>query len=262
MNLEGYNYTVKEFFQRLKTVPEKFGLIKIEKSDINFYTENVPSFVKDFLGQGIDMNPRPEKKDYNSSKTQDWQRYIESYCKLVWLAKEYLTVGKFRNPMCVHFNQKKQKWEIHPGGSRQCIHYFFGPETETFIGINNGIAATFVKTYENQQEFDLDFKKPHKNYSFVFCKDYNTVIPHVHFETHIIDKNVVKKHQQLKNFYNTVEIIGNFDTAQWNIPSVKNPVGRKKITVTDPTELNIAKALILAPSFYNIEAYGVKIEPA
>lgn len=258
------DYDLKDFFSRIKDTKEDFGIFELNKSDLEYYNLDVfKKHVINFFSYGIYQDPcvkinSPE--DYKTQTVIDWAKNIETYCKYVWLTREYLNHSKFDNLMGAHWNPSTNKWCVHPGLSRKLVYYLFGPEQSEFIGFNTNKKAKKInlkKKYSSVEDFDKDFS----NYIFSFTSDYQTIIPHVHFNTHdYILENVIQYHKKMKDFYLNTKIIANFDLKKWNLPVPNKNKNTVKITLNLVNDENQLKAFMLMPSFKKFNNYGVKIE--
>jgi len=258
------NLTTEDFFIRLKSTNEDFGIFKVKKTNLDYHEfDFFKNYVINFLTYGIYDDPYikiNDPKEYNTKKVINWTRNIENYCKYVWLTHEYLNHNKFNNYMGIHWDPLIDKWKIHPGGSRKLVHYFFGPEKSKFIGFNtNNKGKKFIlqKKYTSIKEFEMDFT----GYSISFTADHNTIVPHVHFENHnYIVNHVIQYHKKIKNFYLNTNIIANFNIDNWAITNSSSKKNTVKVVLEEVNNENILKAFMLLPNFKNFNNYGVKIE--
>lgn len=253
--------SVPDFFKHAQRRGEMLGLLTLKKSDLLFVESHASLMIKNFFETGRDRDPNiiiNDVADYHTERVRDWQKYVETYCKYVWLLREYILNGGFNNYMGVHWNPEAKKWNIHPGGSRQIIHFLFGPDEEEFIGFNTGgYPVKWNKIYHTEEDLIQDFPTA----GLALCNDYGTVIPHLHIDAATILPAVVKTHAHLVEFYNTTKICANFNLGEFGIYARTGDFKKRvDLTINENTVHAKTRALMLMPSFTTFNNYGIKIE--
>ena len=258
MNLETENIPTDDFFKYISGTREFLGISDIKKSNI-FIPPNRLNSAAAFLSSGIFADPKQMSHDYTLQSVADWQCNIEYYCKDVWLTNDLIVNKRFNNLMGAHWNPDINKFDIHPGGSRIYIQDFFGEDTTEFVTFNTGgIDVEWKKIYNSTEELQNDFPSA----VLAICKEYNTLIPHVHIGTDSIRPAVIRLHKKIKDFFETTKIIANFDLSKVSYSPAIIKTHKKTVTVTiDKIDaVHIMKAFCLLPNFENFNGSGVTIK--
>lgn len=101
---------------------------------------------------------------------------LDIITKTAYLTKEYLSAGGFRDPLCTHYNPRKDTQVIHPGGTRQIVlELFDAKEINTFYFNTRGAEFDFMK---NLQPIDLD-ECILEGYNVAIVPDHGSLIPHI-----------------------------------------------------------------------------------
>lgn len=254
-------------FWEHKQSSEKLGFAVLPKSEFNFdLVEKIPDRIKDYFSTGIFLKSKPHTWHFESPEYKSWQQNIESYVKTVWLSRDFIKDGKLKNPVGAHWNPDINKWNIHPGGSRQIILYHYLQDNIECIAFNtrNLAKIDFLKEFNSIEEIKKYTNTTNVHLSIV--EQYDTLVPHVHLDNHTIQDNVHDIHKQIQDFYFNTKLITNFDLKEWKYKEINRTVKRKKtkktlkVTVDPVNTETIARAFMLMPSFDNFEGYGVKIE--
>lgn len=257
--------THEQLFFNYKQENEFLGIIRILKDDINFGTVRtlLPS-MQSFFQYGIDIKFNKPLYYMPSIHNEyvEYQTKLEDYIKAVWLTKDFINNGSFKNPIGVHWNPNENKWDIHPGGSRQRVLYFFDKSNElTVLGFNTNSKPTkFIQKFDSVEQVKQFFKT--KDITLMCIANYGSIIPHVHFDQINMINSIVKHIHYIQNFYKTTRILTNFDTACLNYKEeISKPVKTIKVTIDDPFCMDsIIRAFLLLPSFEKFNDYGITIE--
>jgi len=250
-----HNDTHNELFWKYKLPCEYLGVSVIKSNYLFFDTvDSIELDVKNFFKKGINTTVDWGNLHHGNFSCQ-YQKYIENYTKLVWLSKDYIINEGFNNPIGIHWNPDIQKWNIHPGGSRQKVLDLFGPNKIKCITFNTqGKKTKFKKIFNSKAEVEKFYN------STVFitvCADHGSLIPHVHFSQETLINNVQDSFEHIQSFFANTKINANFNLEDYNVtPAVDY---KKEITV-HADKGNELKALILLPSFDSYNKGGIKIE--
>jgi len=256
-----HNSTHAELFFKYKHAQEQLGELVLDKSDLDFDTIHLlQRDVIEFNKTGINLKVNWSKLELDTPSYIKYQTHLENYVKAVWLTKDYIINSGFKNPIGVHWNPKLNKWNIHPGGSRQKILHLFEKKSIKAIAFNtSGINVKFSKIFNNVKDI-----KNYYNLEDVFLTcvaDYGSLVPHVHFDQKSILGSVEKQFDSIKQFYKHTNIQANFDLTKWGYTPPTNCKYNVTIMVEDPLNNdNIIRAFLLLPSFDKFNNYGVKIE--
>jgi hypothetical protein len=259
--------THADLFFKYKHEHESLGLASLSLKELDFHsaTSNViENSITGFLTKGIDSNIKEIPIYYDEKKDEyiQYQLMFENYPKLVWLASEYINLKTFKNPIGVHWNVRTNMWNIHPGGSRQVIIYYFekNSELEVLAFNNGGKSLSFRKKFSSIDEIK-EYYKTH-NISIVCTADHGSLIPSVHFDQSDMKDNILKSIHQVQQFYKNTKIIANFDISRYGYKeNLSRNLETITVTVDNPDDQdNVNRALILLPSFDTFNNYGVRIE--
>lgn len=249
-----------DLFFNYKDDDEFIGVLNLNKSDLDFDTvENSKADIENFFNGGLDLEVDWKNLNHQTDEYRNYQHKLENYVKAVWLTYDYINGGGFKNPIGAHWNPREEVWNIHPGGSRQKILYFFNDKSIEVLGFNTGgKAVAFSKMFNNLQEIKDHYGTT--DVHLVIVADHGSLIPHVHFDQSMILRNVEDTCNEIKDFYKSTIIKSNFDIESWGY---KAPATGHQITVTvdNPSSVNnIIRAFFLMPKFNQFSNYGVKIE--
>lgn len=252
-----------DLFYRYKRDNEYFGLAEFSIDEFKLDVRAIEKPVKNFFSNGV-FNRYNFLANYKDSPDKFLHLHMQAktYIKLVWLAKEFIDNDRqFKNPLCVHWDLDLGKWVIHPGTVRQFISFLFFNDKFTALTFNNsGKDMLFKKVFASIDEF----KDYYKNYSydFVVTADRGCLIPHVNFDQHTMKLTLQEEFKRVKDFLKFTKLEANFDLKEWgyNKEICIRPNNKVKLTVTEPTDKNIIKSLILCSSFDTYKDEGVTIE--
>lgn len=245
---------------------EHLGLAKLNKGDLCFDTvHEMEDDIKNFFLSGIDNPPDWSYlyKNYTvpSKEYHHYRSGIENYCKLVWLATDYVNEGGLKDPIGVHYDPEVKKWMIHPGGSRQKILHLFAKGIIDTIAFNtSGKEISFDKIFNSWHDV-LEQYGPEQIH-IVVVADHATLIPHIHFSSgaNILD-HIKKTYNQVVQFYKTTRIKTNFPISEYQYKQPKKYKTIINITLDNPLDLNQQIiAFCLAPTFGTYHGHGVHIE--
>lgn len=256
----------KKIFFKYKHSNEDLGIADIQLNTIDFVPTN-HSFLKsisNYFSKGINLKVTDETYS-------DWKRYtqyqyiLENYTKAVWLTGIFLNEG-FKNLMGIHWNPKINKWQIHPGGTRQTVLRLFTKENHAeFLAFNTGgFKTNFKDTFKSYKSLTDHFTDK-QDIFLCLTADHGSLIPHVHFDQHnlkLAGRGTKGYIETIKKFYKSTNIeFANFNSKTVNYSSPKNAKNYRKVTLDDPTDRsNIIRAFLLLPNFETFNDYGVKIE--
>lgn len=259
--------THADLFFKYKHEHESLGLASLPLKDLDFHSvtsDLVVNSITMFLTKGINGNIK-EVPIYCDEKKDEYVQYqlmFENYPKLVWLASEYISLKKFKNPIGVHWNSMNDIWNIHPGGSRQVIIYYFekNSELEVLAFNNSGKSLSFRKKFSSINEIKEYYKT--QNISIICTANYGSLIPNVHFDQSDMKDSILNSIRQVQQFYKNTRIIANFDISRYGYKeNLSRNLETITVTVDDPRDqANINRAFILLPSFDTFNDYGVRIE--
>lgn len=247
-------HTHLDLFFDYKKDNEYLGISKFHKDDLDFGTFSyLPRQIDNFFTEGIHI------KDIDTLFYEDKQRfrdYIEGYTKLCWLAYEYIEDKyTFKNLIGVHYNPRTKNWDIHPGGSRQIVLNYFGPDVIEAIAFNTGgIPRDFDHVFKNKEDLQKYFQK---DFMFVCSADHGSIIPHIHYDQGILSIKTLEWAKKVQEFWRNTNAVGSVHEMVTQHNS-KN----KEVTLRLRLENNndLIKGLILLPSYEKFYKHGVEIK--
>lgn len=231
-------------------------LLKTSPGELNFWdrTYNFDIYIKSFLKTGIKKDFKSYTQYENSKVYKSYQKYVGYYAKTVWLTKEYFENNKvFKYPLGLKLNNNG-KWDIHPGGHRNTVIYYF--PNNTILGLSHLKTGSYVEVFNSCDELKTFFNTSDIGIEF------NTS-PEVHINSSFQYKLINDTRTSLKHFFNTTFIDSNFDLDEWgyNKNKLKKIKKHIKVTVSDQTDTSqIIRAFLLMPNFDSFNDYDVKIE--
>ena len=254
LNTLPQEHTHMDLFYSYKHDNECIGISEFDKSELNFGSFSyLPKLIDNFFTEGIYI------KDIDDVFYNDRERFrncLEGYTKLCWLASEYINNDyNFKNYIGVYFNPIKSTWEIHPGGSRQIILSYFGPQKIKAITFNTGgVNRNYHITFD-EKEILLNYFN--HNIYFVCTAEHGSLIPHVHFDQNDLEIQTLHWAKKVQKFWKNTNVIGTVPelVTQHNTKN-KNKTLRLSLKNTD----NMIKGLILLPTYSKFKKHGVKIE--
>jgi hypothetical protein len=230
------------------------NLIEVSPTDLNFWDRayTFDLYIKNFFRKGINKRFDKFVRYEDSKQYYNYQELLGFYVKHVWLAKEYITNNKkFKYPLSLSWNERKQLWNIHPGGHRSTVLYYF--PTNTVLGLTTDDVNDSIKKFNNLTELQDYF---------------NTTEVNINKRSIFIDNNpqytaINDTIEKTKDFFKTTEIRANFDLQEFGYD--KKIITNKKyvvnIKIDDSTNnMQAIRAFLLMPSFNSYNDYGVKIE--
>lgn len=257
-----------EFFNHKKE-NEHLGIIKVSVRDLNFWVNfrNFQDYIKNYLSYGVNSNfPRYTKFE----DTNDYKRYetiIKNYVKTVWLTDEYLNNGQeFKNPLGLNWDIPQKLWNIHPGGSRNFVIYFFpreGKEYMTGVGFNTGgyNGVSFQTVFNSVSDIKNYFKNDDIALSTTIQQ--GNLIPHVHIDNGLMQYTINDYEDRIRNFYQYTKIESNFNMKKWGYDESLLRKEKQRIRVIVDNKKNkdeISRAFLLMPIRDTFDNFGVKIE--
>jgi hypothetical protein len=230
------------------------NLIEVLPTDLNFWDRayTFDLYIKNFFRKGINKRFDKFVRYEDSKQYYNYQELLGFYVKHVWLAKEYITNNKkFKYPLSLSWNEGKQLWNIHPGGHRSTVLYYF--PTNSVLGVTTDNVKDPIKNFNNLIEMQDYF---------------NTTEVNINKRSIFIDNNpqynaINNTIEKTKEFFKTTEILANFDLQEFGYD--KKIITNKKyvvnIKIDDSTNnMQAIRAFLLMPSFNSYNDYGVKIE--
>jgi hypothetical protein len=230
------------------------NLIEVPPTDLNFWdrTHTFDVYIKNFFRKGINKRFDKFVRYEESKKYYNYQELLGFYVKHIWLTKEYITNNKkFKYPLSLSWNKTKQLWNVHPGGHRSTVIYYF--PTNTTLGITMDDTESAIKTFSNIIEMQDYFNTTEININ-------NNSIFIDNNPQYAAINNIIKK---TKDFFKTTEIRANFDLQEFGYD--KKIITNKKHVVdvkidNSTNNIQAIRAFLLMPSFKLYNDYGVKIE--
>ena len=263
--ISGWSGANDEFFNIISS-DRKIGIALLKKETLGFWERatNYDQYIQNYFKYGIFESAGIVKEGWSTPGYERYQDVIENYVKVVWLTKEYIENNfEFKFPLGAHWNPKKDIWNIHPGGCRNVVAYYFAKERIPCITYNNnGSTPKYRKVFNSVQDIK-DYTKAEKVMISV-TKKYDEYIPHVHMDANKIADNVIKTHSQIKKFFVHNEIETNIDLKYWGYNKKKicrKPKGKVKVIVRNPkNKFQVIRALLLLPMHNSFNDLGVTIE--
>lgn len=123
---------------------------------------------------------------------------VEQACKAVYLTDAYLKSNSFDDPICAHYNPRRGKHIIHPGGTRQVIlDLFHSGKVKTFYFNTGGFDFDFLK---HMQKVDVEQLFFDQTQHVGLVPDHGTLIPHILRVAGVraLPENMIKFHNQYK----------------------------------------------------------------
>lgn len=264
----GSHTAAMEFFWKAKKEKETLGLSLFKKENIYFEIgtrefmscEVIPYFTQ-HLWKG------------EVKRTEDFIAF-ERFPKTVWLAREFLKTGKFKNPIGVIWDpfydysgfedewapiRDQGVWRIHPGGSRQTVYYYFLKKDQKFECVTyttTGKATPYPmhKIFHNPEELiayyrsKIKVKEEELPFYMEIVPDKGTLIPHILTDSRTNHTNGMIEHNRIINHYHNNRFVFNFAVGQDILGvaelALENII---KITIKDPNDSFLqAKAMIIS----------------
>jgi len=180
---------------------------------------------------------------------------FETFVKICWLTDVYLSEG-FENPLGVHYNPRIGVNVIHPGGARQKVYSLFHTGSIDCLYFNTGGVQFEWMESLNKVSFE-DFK----HHFVALTADHGSIIPHVHFDQHMLHPNIMRYHRRiLHRFNNNFSFESNYDIEplrKWK--TSLNPVVR--VVFSDrPNFKDVVQVVLLMTLGYSYRSDRFKIE--
>lgn len=263
--ISGWTSANNEFF-RIISKKRKLGIASLHREALLYWDRalNYDQYIQNYFQRGIHKDAGIVYSGWDTPGYADYQNQIENYAKVVWLTKEYIDCNfEFKFPLGVHWNPNKEMWNIHPGGCRNIVAYYFAKEFITCMAYNNsGKTPKFKKTFNSIEDIKKYTKASHV--MIAVTKKYDEYIPHVHMNSNTIADNVVKTHSRIRKFFKTTEIETNIDLKYWKYDKKKicrKPNKKVKLIVRNPADkFQVIRALLLLPMHETFNDLGVTIE--
>jgi hypothetical protein len=247
-------HTHLDLFFNYKRDTEYLGISKFYKNELDFGTFSyLLRLIDNFFTKGIYIDDIDIL--FNEDK-ELFREHFEGYTKLCWLAYEFIENNyNFKNLIGVHYNPQKKLWNIHPGSSRQIVLNYFGPDTIEAVAFNTGgIEKEFDIIFENKTQLKKYFQK---DFTFVCCAEYGSIIPHLHLDQGILSIKTLEWAKKVQKFWRNTNVVGSVRnmTTQHNSKD-KEVTLRLKLK----NDNDLIKGLILLPSYNKFKKHGVRIE--
>lgn len=248
---------------------ENLGIITVSIRDLNFWNNfrSFQEYVQNYLQEGIRRKfPSYTKFEKNAAYDQ-YVILVKNYVKTVWLTDEYLNNDlSFENPLGLNWDIPQKLWNIHPGGSRNFVMYYFpkpGKSYVTGVGFNTGgyRGVSFQAVFRNMDEIKEYFNKDDISLTTTIQND--RLIPHVHLDNGNMQFKINTYAEKVKHFFETTRIESNFNLRKWGyseslIRKEKNII---RVTVENKKDKEqIARAFLLMPIRNEFNGFGVRIE--
>jgi len=133
---------------------------------------------------------------------------FKTFVKMCWLTDMYFSEG-IRNPLGVHYNPRLGKNIIHPGRARQAVYSLFHEGPIEVVYFNTGeIQYPWLESMKKIEISDYLQTGCH----IALVPDHGSIIPHIHYEQHLLTDNVMAYHTRIRNrFNNNFSIKSNVD---------------------------------------------------
>lgn len=247
-------HTHLDLFFNYKRDTEYLGISKFYKNELDFGTFSyLPRLIDNFFTKGIYID------DIDILFNEDnelFREHFEGYTKLCWLAYEFIENNyNFKNLIGVHYNPQKKLWNIHPGGSRQIVLNYFGPEIIKAITFNTGgIDKDFDIIFENKSKMTEYFNK---KIMFICTAENGSIIPHIHFDQEILSVKTLEWAKRVQTFWRNTNVIGSVHELITQHNSKKKD---KTLRLLLEDNNDLIKGLILLPSYNKFYKHGVEIK--
>lgn len=235
--------THNELFFQMKDTDEHIGLVTVNKQDLNYasFGWKVQQQIDAFFEKHIFV------KEYFHQEIPDFMIDGGEYFKLVWLAQDFLANDRqFTYPMGVIYNLDNNLWDIHPGGSRQIIMNWFGPDQfDCFCFNTGGIEPPWgwKKIFQSADEIHATYGLKANIYVSL---QWEQIIGHVFCDVELSYQGAHRQDDPTRHFWRTTEIVGNIDD-KFKVRVPDEPINKTvEINVSDPADTY--KALVLAPT--------------
>lgn len=262
-------------FWNLKREEEHIGLAYLYKDQLeyNYRTKDfLNKILIPYFKEGIQVDDLGEHTS-NHDDMLFYQFNVEPFAKTLWLTDEFLKGDmSFRNPIGVHWQPESSEipdddgtWQIHPGGNRQMVIYYFHPEdkpVEVMLFNTCGKEVEFERTFDSYDELTHFYVEERKSSPFfVLVAEEGTVIPHMLTEINDIHPNGAKYHYHMREWFFTTELTANFNIEEYVGEYKKHDIKRRTHIRVDYEnfEDNITRAMLVAPIRDNYEGNGFTI---
>lgn len=269
------NITGDDFFIHKKET-ENLGIITVNIDDLNFWVNfrNFQDYVKNYLEEGIHEKFPVFVKFENNPSYDKYVILVKNYIKTVWLTDEYFNNDlSFKNPFGLNWDLSQKLWNIHPGGNRNLVMYYFpkpGRRYITGVGFNTGgyKGISFQEIFKSVDDIKKYFNKTDISLTTTTrLRDANSneinLLPHVHIDNGNMQLIINSYAERVKKFYMTTGIECNFNIRKWGYdPSlIKKEKQRIRVTIKDKKNKDqIARAFLLMPIRDAFDDFDVRIE--
>lgn len=231
----------------------KTYLINVPSDSLNYWSRvyEFKTYINNFFQTGLHENFLEYDSHKKTKQYEYYQDQLGIYAKCVWLTKEYFNNKQFKYPLGLTWNTNKNLWNIHPGGHRCVVQYYF--PKDTVLGLTHEPVTKYKKEFLNKKELETYFR------TTIDVKKDNSILIDTNSQYESIN-NTIRK---IKKFYKTTSISANFDLNSFGYRKSVVTDSKQKIKVrVDDTTNNIQaiRALLLLPLFDNFNDYGVQIE--
>lgn len=237
-----------ELFFKYKHRNENLGIAYLKPEELHFDGLFFYDSIRTYLNEGINLPYKDLYKYYKENDIFNYQMKGEMFTKLHWLLSDYIDKGSFDNPVGALWNPDLQKFNIHPGGTRQIILENFNTyeKIKTLCFTTNGKEVDFDIIFNSLDELQNYF--PDRSITMGLSAAKGSLIPHVHFNENKNVGTVEKYHLKLKKFFDTHTLHANFDLGQWGYRD--DSVDKKNVVIyIDPDFIHTnheAVAILLA----------------
>ena len=178
---------------------ERLYLGNVSWSDLspNIHWEGVYRYCEKYLVDGCIL-------------TEEFTNALQGHSKAVGLAHDYFLNGKFDNPICTHWNPRKLKPEIHPGGSRTTIIELFNSmsSVDTYYFSTYGKTPDWLTTF---QQLDIEYFEKRitgesEDMNISFTADHGTLIPHITVNGGGTTESGIQWHKKCREVLDTQKI--------------------------------------------------------
>lgn len=184
---------------------------------------------------------------YDKHNTTNENIEAKDFTKLVWLTREYFTVG-FKTYFSAHYNPRLGIQAIHPGGGRQSIYRLFDPSPDIrMFYFNTG--GTDWPWLENCERLSYD-QIIKLGYLINFVADHGSFIPHLFWDDRqytvtTTRLGVAEVEPWLQQRITEIKINCNQRLPDYLNPIIDNQKFNVKLRFNKFSRLNLLRAMLL-----------------
>ena len=189
-SLSGTQQELVEVFTKFKKPNEFLYKGSVSKNHLEFSSaKELYIDIKKYFATEFD-------KEYH---TAPYTSEFKSFVKMCWLTDMYFSQG-IHNPLGAHYNPRLKKNIIHPGRSRQAVYSLFHDDPVEVVYFNTGgIQYPWLASMKKIEISDY----LHTGCYIALVPDHGSIIPHIHYEQHLLIDNVMTYHTRIRNRFNS-----------------------------------------------------------